>query len=93
MRFVEPGRAHGAALALGLLPIEHREDRPGEIGRGICQLVCAGTFKFVSGPITPEHAKTAHSDPRGRRNSSVLARALDLCQPKIVVFYMCFMLI
>src|SRR5271165_2605766 len=55
-------------LAWGLLPIDHREDGTGEIGRGIQQLVCASSFKFVSGTITPEHAKTAHSDRMGAGN-------------------------
>jgi hypothetical protein len=58
----------GAALAWGLLPIDHREDRTGEIGRGIHQPVCAGSFKFVSGTITLEHAKTAHSERMGAGN-------------------------
>ena len=57
-----------AALAWGSLPIDHREDRSGEIGRGFHQLVCAGSLKFVSGTITPEHAKTAHSDRMGSGN-------------------------
>jgi hypothetical protein len=57
-----------AALAWGYLPIDHREDRTGEIGRGIHQLVRASSFKFVSGTITPEHAKTAHSDRMGAGN-------------------------
>ena len=55
------------ALAWGFRP-DHREDRTGEIGRGIYQLVCASGFKFVSGTITPEHAKTAHSDRMGAGN-------------------------
>src|SRR4029077_3414531 len=42
--------------------------RTGEIGRGIHQLVCASSFKFVSSTITPEHAKTAHSDRMGAGN-------------------------
>src|ERR1700682_4481124 len=57
-----------AALAWGFLPIDHREDCAGEIVRGIHQLVCASSFKFVSGTITPEHAKTAHSDRMGAGN-------------------------
>jgi hypothetical protein len=57
-----------AALAWGLLSIDHREDGTGEIGRGIHQLVCASSFKFVSGTITPEHAKPAHSDRMGAGN-------------------------
>ena len=40
----------------------------GEIGRGTHQLVCASRFKFVSGAITPEDAKTAHSDRMGAEN-------------------------
>jgi transposase InsO family protein len=48
-----PGLKH---LAWGFLPIDYREDRTGEIGRGIHQLVCASSFKFVSSTITPEHA-------------------------------------
>ena len=32
------------------------------------QLVCASSFKFVSGTITPQHAKTAHSDGMGPGN-------------------------
>ncbi len=40
----------------------------GEIGRGIHQLVCASSFKFVSGTITPEHAKTTHSHRMGAGN-------------------------
>lgn len=50
------------------LPVHHREDRTGEIGRAIHQLVCARSFKFVPGPVTPEHAKTAHSDRMGAGN-------------------------
>jgi hypothetical protein len=50
------------------MPIDHREDRTGEIGRGIHQMVCASSFKLVSGTITPEHAKTAHSDGMGAGN-------------------------
>ena len=57
-----------AALAWGLLLIDHREDRAGKIGRGLHQPVCASGFKFVSGTITPEHAKTAHSDRMGAGN-------------------------
>jgi hypothetical protein len=57
-----------AALAWGVLPIDHREDRTGEIGRRIHQLVCASSFKFVSGTITPERAKPAHSDRMGAGN-------------------------
>jgi hypothetical protein len=51
-----------------LLAIDHREDRRSEIGRGIHQLVCASSFKFVSGTTTPEHAKTAHPDRMGAEN-------------------------
>ena len=57
-----------AALAWGLLPIDHREDRTGEIGGRIHQLVCAGGLKFVPCAITPEHAETAHSDRVGAGN-------------------------
>jgi hypothetical protein len=48
--------------------MEHREDRAGEVGRGIHQLVCASTFKFVSGAIPPQHAKTAHSNRMSAEN-------------------------
>jgi hypothetical protein len=68
-----------AALAWGFLPIDHREDRTGEIGRGIHQLVCAGSFKFVSGTITPAHAKTAHSDRMGAGNIISAIPTIRLC--------------
>ena len=48
-------------LARGLAS-DHRENRAGEISSGFHQLICASRFKFVSGAITPQHAKTAHSD-------------------------------
>src|SRR5579871_5451916 len=57
-----------AALARGFFPIDHGEDRRGEIGRGVHQPVRAGGLKLVSATIAPEHAKTAHSDRMGTGN-------------------------
>src|SRR3954468_24785847 len=57
-----------AALAWQLLRIDHRKHGTSEIGGRFHELVCAGIFKFVSGTITPEHAKTAHPDRVGAEN-------------------------
>jgi len=51
-----------------LLPTDHRKNRPSEISSRFHQLIRASSFKFVSGTITPEHAKTAHSDRMGAGN-------------------------
>jgi hypothetical protein len=51
-----------------LLPTDHRKNRPSEISGRFHQLICASSLKFVSGAITPEHAKTAHSNRMGAGN-------------------------
>lgn len=60
-------------LAAGLLPcagsaVEHRNNRPGEVGRRVHQSICAGRLELVAGAITPEHAKAAHSNRMGAGN-------------------------
>src|SRR5439155_25016099 len=54
-----------SGLARRLLPTDHRKNRPSEISSRFHQLICASSLKFVSGTITPEHAKTAHSNRMG----------------------------
>jgi len=51
-----------------LLPSDHRENHPSEISSRFHQLIRASSLKFVSGTITPEHAKTAHSNRMGTGN-------------------------
>jgi hypothetical protein len=63
-------------------PLTFREDRTGEIGRGTHQLVCASSFKFVSGTTTPKHAKTAHSGRMGAGNIIMTAAIQYLQRPK-----------
>ena len=49
--------------ARSALPLtDHRTDGPSEIGGGFHQLIRTRSFKLCSGTITPQHAKTAHSD-------------------------------
>jgi hypothetical protein len=51
-----------------LLSTDHRKNRPSEISSRFHQSICASSLKFVSGTITPEHAKTAHSNRMGTGN-------------------------
>ena len=56
------------SLARRLPPAGHGKNRPGEIRGRFHQLICAGSLEFVSGAITPEYAKRAHSNRMGAGN-------------------------
>jgi hypothetical protein len=57
-----------SGLARRSLPTDRRKNRPSEISSRFHQLIGASSLKFVSGTITPEHAKTAHSNRMGTGN-------------------------
>jgi len=63
---------------------DHRENRPGEITSGFHQLICASSFKFVSGATTPQHTKTAHSNSMGPENV-IPAVPTDISRPARLV--------